>query len=704
MIIIDLIFNLALLISVSVLSGFIDNRWRRSTTSGVISQGVLFGLVALIGMVNPFVLAPGIIFDGRSVVLSLCALFFGPVSGLIAAGIALVYRIGLGGDGVIMGVSVIIFSTLIGSIFHAQLKTGKFKINILNLYIIGLIVHLVMVALIFAIPSPMRLITFKTITVTILGIFPIATALIGKILQDQSDSNERRKSEKALQDSEARFRSLFENSLIGISETEPNGKLINANIQFARLYGYDTPAEMMAEVSNVEQLYATREERNEIVHILMERGIIEPREVEVLRRDGTTMSFLISIREVRDLSGKLLRYQSTHVDITERRQAEQEILNAKEKAEQSDLLKTAFINNISHEIRTPLNGILGFTELLRQKDLNEEEIEYYHTVIHASGMRLLDTMTNYMDISMIASGTMELKNKFFSPAEVLHSLKEQFQPICAIKKLGLSLKIPEKSSNIKIESDVDILRKIFSLLLDNSIKFTKKGEISFGYSIQEDQIEFFVSDTGTGISKEAQYRIFEDFIQEEVAHTRGHEGSGLGLSIVKGLVRLLNGEIRVDSEKGAGSTFYFKLNVKDPKIEILKSETDIPEYFQHAKTVILMAEDDESNMRYMETILQKTDFTFIKAVNGQDAVDQCRAHPEISIVLMDIKMPVMDGMEATREIKSFRKDLPVIAITAYAMSGDEKRMIDAGCDDYLAKPLMRDLFLTTLEKYNVQNS
>jgi PAS domain S-box-containing protein len=210
MIIVELIFNLAILVSVSVFSGFLDNRWKRDTTSGVVMQGILFGLVAVVGMLNPFVLAPGIIFDGRSVVLSLCGLFFGPVAGLIAAAIALVYRISLGGGGVYMGVSVIISSTLIGVLFHHNPKTTRLLAKTFYLYGIGLIVHIVMILLIYTIPSPMRNIAFKTLDLTILGIYPLATVLIGKILKDHADGSGRKAAEKALQESENKFELFME--------------------------------------------------------------------------------------------------------------------------------------------------------------------------------------------------------------------------------------------------------------------------------------------------------------------------------------------------------------------------------------------------------------------------------------------------------------------------------------------------------------
>ena len=214
-------------------------------------------------------------------------------------------------------------------------------------------------------------------------------------------------------------------------------------------------------------------------------------------------------------------------------------------------------------------------------------------------------------------------------------------------------------------------------------------------------LEFYVKDTGIGISREYLSIIFDSFNQEELCPTRGHEGSGLGLTIAQGLVRLLGGEIRVVSAKDKGSTFFFTI-----PSEGMKEEGTIPEAISTkvsdlGSPVILVAEDDMSNVQFIEVVLRKTAITLLVANNGQEAVEQCRAHPGISLVLMDIKMPVMDGLEATREIKSFRKDLPIIAITAFAMNGDETRASEAGCDDYLSKPVSLEKLFEKLKQHGI---
>ena len=382
-------------------------------------------------------------------------------------------------------------------------------------------------------------------------------------------------------------------------------------------------------------------------------------------------------------------------------QKNRELMVAKEKVEAGDLLKTSFMQNISHEVRTPLNGILGFGSLLAEPDLTDEEKQQYLSLLKASSNRLVNTITDYMDISLIVSGNMEVHRKSVNVPEVLRNIKNKFRGLCEIKKLTCNLIIPADQNEFCILTDEELLRKIISHLLDNAIKFTHEGTITMGFSVKSSHVEFFMKDTGTGIGKESQERIFESFMQENVSSTRGHEGSGLGLSIIKGITKLLGGEIRLESVKGEGTSFYFSLGIEQVihKNDNYRSAGMIDA--SNKLPVILIAEDEFSHRIYMESFLKKFTSKIFLAKNGREALDLCRAHPEISIVLMDIKMPIMNGFEATREIKSFRKDLPIIAVTAHAMSGDEKRALDAGCDDYLTKPTDSEGLLDKLKKYGI---
>jgi signal transduction histidine kinase len=379
-----------------------------------------------------------------------------------------------------------------------------------------------------------------------------------------------------------------------------------------------------------------------------------------------------------------------------------ELIISKDKAEASDRLKTSFIQNISHEIRTPLNGILGFSELIADPEVPVADKLDFIPLIKYSSQRLMNTITDYVDIASIVSGNIETRPQEIDLNKECNSIKNKFEDICISKNLDFYFKEPDSIEKNRLTTDLEMLRKILSHLIDNAIKFTKAGSIVFGYKSDDTFIEFFVKDTGIGIDKEAQVRIFESFMQENNSNTRGFEGSGLGLSIIKGFLAQLGGTFRLESVKEEGTTFYFALPILHNAVENpvtvsfrLKINPDVPPFF-------LIVEDDDPQRLYMESVLKDYASMIYLASNGKDAVEICRNHPEITIVLMDIKMPVMNGFDATREIKSFRNELPIIAITAYALREDEKRALDAGCDDYLSKPSSKEVFLKKLMKYGLK--
>jgi signal transduction histidine kinase/CheY-like chemotaxis protein len=375
-----------------------------------------------------------------------------------------------------------------------------------------------------------------------------------------------------------------------------------------------------------------------------------------------------------------------------------ELVEAKNKAEQSDRLKTAFLNNISHEIRTPLNGILGFSEMLVDPGLPQDEKKQYLAIVKANSNRLMNTVTDFLDMSLIASGSQEVRKKIFAIDDLLAEVYKKFIQSCQAKNLIFMAQLPPAEARLFINSDRELLRTVLCHLVDNAVKFTKQGTVSFGFEVKGNEAEFYVNDTGTGINQELQATIFDKFMQEDIANTRGHEGSGLGLSIVKGIVELLGGRIWLESEKGKGSSFFFKLPVEivsdgKPAIKAKPGSSAI-------QPLILIVEDEESGSLLLKRILDKEGFDSLVVFDGLQAVDNCRQNPRISLVLMDLKMPVMSGFEATRVIKSFRPELPVIAITAYALSGDENRALEAGCDDYIAKPIGLDILLEKIKRYN----
>ncbi len=375
-----------------------------------------------------------------------------------------------------------------------------------------------------------------------------------------------------------------------------------------------------------------------------------------------------------------------------------ELESAKSKAEASDKLKTAFMNNISHEIRTPLNGILGFAPLVLDPAYTDEDKKEFLDVLNLSGKRLIQTVGDYMDISLLASDNMEVRLSKFAISEVVDELRHQFELICNRKKLELIIEMSGETGSLGIVSDLNLIKKALSHLLDNSVKFTLQGRILLQIVLQNSNIEFVVSDSGVGISEEKIPIIFDIFTQADASLSRRFEGSGLGLSIVKGLAKLLGGNVWVESKTEVGSTFYFSVPYHDD-IALTTSYNQMHQlHTKSSHPLILIAEDEPFAYIFLEQSLRKK-YELIRAVNGVEAVEICRTNPDVQMVLMDIKMPKLDGIEATKQIKIHRKDLPVIALTAYALFGDREKCLDAGCDDYLSKPLSKRDLTSMLAKF-----
>ncbi len=511
-----------------------------------------------------------------------------------------------------------------------------------------------------------------------------------------TDVTDRKQAETKL----IRLSRAVEQSPACIIITDYNGSIIYVNPKVCEITGYSA-GEMVGKNPRILQSGETPKETYQNLWSTIISGNEWKGEFHNKKKNGELFWESVSVSPILDNTGKIINFLAVKEDITERKKMMANLEIAREKAESVNRLKTAFMNNISHEIRTPLNGILGFSQLITQAGHTEGEKDQFNAFIRASGLRLVNTVTSYMDISLITSGNMKTNVKPIELYKILPALYEQFEPWCSAKDLILYLNIPGTEHEITFCSDNELFVKAFSNILDNAVKFTAKGDISFGYTMKPGALEFFVKDTGIGIALEARERIFEAFTQENISSTRGYEGSGLGLSIAQGLIRLLGGEIRVESEQGRGAAFFFNL-----PFEETCRETNLPEYLIIKapvlnKPVILIAEDDESNRFYLEKIINTESISVFLAVNGREAVELCRAHPEISMVLMDLKMPVMDGLEATREIKAFRADLPVIVSTAFAMEADKEKAIEAGCDEFLAKPVSKTALLNTLKKYGL---
>src|ERR1035437_6427898 len=400
--------------------------------------------------------------------------------------------------------------------------------------------------------------------------------------------------------------------------------------------------------------------------------------------------------------GKPLIMSGIHLDITNSKQAEIELIKAKEQAEESDRLKSAFLTNMSHEIRTPMNGILGFTELLKEPNLSSDDQQDYIQTIQISSARMLNTINSIVDISKIESGLMKVDIKETNINEKIEFTYKFFKPEVEIKGLQFLVKNSLPSKEVIIKTDNEKVYAILTNLVRNAIKFTYEGSIEFGYEKKGDYLEFFVKDTGVGIPQNQHKIIFERFRQGSESHNRGYEGSGLGLSIAKTYVEMLGGEIWVESEEGKGSTFYFTIpynSVSEEKIKMINAVSAEHKEVEIKKLKVLVVEDDEISYSLLTKMLQKISYEVLHAITGVEAVEACRNNPDIDLVLMDIRMPKMDGNEATRQIRQFNTDVIIIAQTAYAFSGDKEKAIEAGCNDYISKPIDQTLLYELIKKH-----
>ena len=390
------------------------------------------------------------------------------------------------------------------------------------------------------------------------------------------------------------------------------------------------------------------------------------------------------------------------IDITERKKNEIDLIKAKEKAEESDRLKSAFLANMSHEIRTPMNGILGFTELLREPDLSSEQMEAYINVVHQSGQRMLNTVNDIVEISKIEAGIVTVNLKDVDVRERIDELMHFFIPEAKKKGLKLILENEVPKAVTVISTDQNKLDSIFTNLIKNAIKYTPAGEIRVGCKVHENRLEFYVKDTGIGIPAERQQAVFERFIKADILDKDAHQGSGLGLSITKAYVEMLGGEIRVESEEGIGSTFYFTLPYVAEAQENDTIKNGIPAIETGNilnKLKILIAEDDETSGLLISIHVRKFGNEIITVQTGTEAVEACRNNTDIDLILMDIQMPEMNGYEATRQIRQFNSEVIIIALTAFALAGDREKALEAGCNDYISKPVKKDDLQELIQKY-----
>ncbi|MCX6307983.1 MAG: response regulator [Bacteroidia bacterium] len=382
--------------------------------------------------------------------------------------------------------------------------------------------------------------------------------------------------------------------------------------------------------------------------------------------------------------GAFIGYIGHCFDITKRKEDEQELIRAKERAEESDHLKTAFLQNMSHEIRTPMNAIIGFSGLLENQEFLEDDRKKFIAIIRNSANQLLSVVTDILAISSLEKRQERININIVCINDLLDELHAIFEAQAMEKKISFILNKTATNKDTEVYTDHTKLTEILTNILTNALKFTHSGEIEFGYNLNENNLEFFIKDTGIGIDPAYHEKIFQRFQQGESTVNYVYGGNGLGLSISKGYVELFGGNIWVESELGKGSTFRFTIPYVSAKNILDVDESVIPS--EHCNT-ILIAEDEEYNYLYLKHILAGKHIRLLHAKNGSEAIDMCMANPCINLILMDIKMPVIDGYTAARQIKGFNPGLPIIAQSAYAMAYEKEKFIGSFFDEYIVKPI-----------------
>jgi len=514
------------------------------------------------------------------------------------------------------------------------------------------------------------------------------------------DIRERKKTASELQ----KISTAVNQSPVSVIITDSLGAIEYVNPRFTEMTGYSAKEAIGKDPGILKSGRMPRQHYDNLWKTILE-GRVWRGEFLNKKKNGELYWEAAVISSIKNEQGKVTNFVAVSTDISERKRLWTELIETKERAEFGDRLKSRFLANMSHEIRTPLNGILGFSRLLGEPHLSEQERCDYLRSIQESGERMLTIINDLLDTSMIESGDTDVTLDTVRINEILTKVANIYRPLAEKKNLAFDSIPGLPDAESLIVTDKRMLEKTLTSLVDNAVKYTTKGCVAFGYKKNDDLLEFFVRDTGVGIDKAMQGTIFESFRQIELDPASGHEGAGLGLSMSRFFVEKLGGALWVDSTTGKGSTFYFSLPYNPPvnaQEESTSSKTDdfdatgvafSPEF------TVLVVDDDPINRLLLKSVLVRKNATVLLAENGMEAVEEVSRRTDLAVVLMDMKMPVMNGYEATARIRQIRPSLPVIGQSAFASPAEKEAAINAGCKTVVAKPIDFNELLKAILRY-----
>jgi PAS domain S-box-containing protein len=731
--IVTLFNNVTLLIALIAAGQFVVSRFRDQSHQRQLLLGLLFAGTALLGMFNPVNFAPGLIFDGRSIVLSVAGVVGGWPAAVIAAGVAAVYRYQLGGIGMTVGITVIVQSALLGVLARHWWASRSTPPTAWQYLALGVLVQIAQLAAFTQIPNDAGYGFIARAWWVLILFYPLTTMLMCLIFRNYErsllDQQALTEAQEAVLRERVFLRALIDTVPDLVWLKDPQGVYMACNQRFEQLYGapeaqivgrtdFDFVPVELAEFFRAHDRIAMEKDGPSV----NEEDVTFASDGHVERLETTKVA-------MRDAHGKLIGVLGIGHDMTQRKQVEAELneyrdhleeqvqlrtaelATAKDAADAANRAKSAFLANMSHEIRTPMNGILGMLSLAMRRMTDSEGRQMLEKA-ESAAHRLMNVLNDILDLSKIEANRLTLEKRRFHLGEVLDNLLLLIAPTAAEKDLAIAVDVDEALARRPLLGDSLRLDQILLNLVANAVKFTEQGEIAIrARHLTETgprvQVRFEIADTGVGIDTQTQKRLFTPFEQADNTMTRKYGGSGLGLAISKQLVTMMDGEIGVDSTPGVGSTFWFSvwLESDDPARVATKAETSVTDSESrlrrhHQGKRVLLAEDEPLNQEITIIQLEDVGLRVDLATDGAQALERAREQA-YDLILMDMQMPVMNGLESTRAIRasSLNMTTPILAMTANAYQEDRHSCLEAGMNDHLPKPVEPDHLYDTLLRW-----